>query len=169
MEEDDPAPAMVQPVWCIGANVVQERRSGPGGSDHGGMRLFRPGAKLWVVDGFGGDAWQTLTVVGQVRRSPRYAIAHVRARDLTRWRVRLVYSPAAIRQITTARDGHRGGFWLPDAPDPAAAQYRTALEQTAGWLAAHADTDRAATLATTTAPPDPPDDEPGHLRIDRKH
>jgi hypothetical protein len=49
----------VQPQWAIVANVVDERPSGPGGEEtRRGLKIFRPGAKVYVVDGFGGEAYR---------------------------------------------------------------------------------------------------------------
>lgn len=99
-------------MWCIVANVVDEHPYGPGGVEsRRGLRIFRPGAKLYVADGFGGMGWETLEVVGQARTSPRYVAAKVRTEHLTNWRVKAVYSPAALRRIEQIRGG-LAGFWL---------------------------------------------------------
>ncbi|NJC74164.1 hypothetical protein HC031_31285 [Planosporangium thailandense] len=118
----------VRPVWSIVANVVDERPYGPGGAERRrGLKLFRPGAKVYVVDGFDGMGYETVTVVGQVRKSSRFSTVHVPAKHLTNWRVRLVYSPAALRQIAEIRWGGRGGFWLRDVADTGAGSFRDAL------------------------------------------
>ncbi|MGC9666090.1 hypothetical protein ACNTMW_05970 [Planosporangium sp. 12N6] len=42
---DRDAAAEVRPVWCIVANVVDERSYGPGGAERRrGLKLFWPGA-----------------------------------------------------------------------------------------------------------------------------
>jgi hypothetical protein len=56
-----------------------------------GLRLFAGGAKVYVVNGFGGDGWETLTVIGRHRKAGRYLTAHVPAEHLTNWRVKPIY------------------------------------------------------------------------------
>jgi len=90
----------VQPVWCIVANIVRERPYGPGGGEQRrGLRLFAPGTKVYVPDGFAGMGYETVTVIGQTRGSRRYAIVHLATRYLTNWRVKLVYGPAVLDRI----------------------------------------------------------------------
>src|SRR4051794_4240365 len=114
-------------VWCIVANVVDERPYGPGGAEtRRGMKIFRAGAKLYVAEGFGGDGWEVVTVVGQPRSSPRFVAANVRTEHLTNWRVHAVYSPAAQRQIALVRRGF-AGFWLRTEAPFDSEEYRDAL------------------------------------------
>src|SRR5690242_1756703 len=115
------------PAWCVVANVVDLRPYGPGGAEHRrGLRIFRPGAKLYIVDGFGGMGWEVVRAVGQARRSSRFVCACVRAEHLTGWRVTLVYSPAALHRIAALRGG-LDGFWLRGFGDPGSEAYRDAL------------------------------------------
>ena len=131
-------------MWCIVANVVEERAFGPGGLERRrGLKLFAPGAKVHVVDGFGGMGYETLTVVGQVRRSPRFSVVHVRLMHLTTWRVRMVYSPAVLRQVTMVRGETLGGFGLGHVPDPTAESYRDDLQRVADIFSRRAETERA--------------------------
>jgi hypothetical protein len=94
----DPEPDVDdRPVWCIAATVISERPYGPGGVERRrGLKLFSPGAKVHVPDGFHGMGYESVTVVGRVRKSSRYSIVHVRTDHLTNWRVELVYSPTAM-------------------------------------------------------------------------
>jgi hypothetical protein len=142
MTDLDPPETEVRPVWCVIANVVDERPYGPGGAElRRGLKLFRPGAKVHVVDGFGGMGYETLTVVGQVRRSSRFSTVHVQTEHLTNWRVQLVYSPAVLRQIEEIRDG-RGGFWLRAVTDPGSETYRDALLTVAERFRERTDAER---------------------------
>ncbi|MEU4217405.1 hypothetical protein [Actinoplanes sp. NPDC026623] len=119
------------------ANVVDERPAGPGGEEtKRGLRIFRPDAKVYVVDGFGGMGWETVTVVGQARKSARWVTAHVQAKNLHNFRVKLVYTPASLRRITQLRrpkpddpDRCFGGFWLGWVDDCGNEAYR----RPAGW------------------------------------
>jgi hypothetical protein len=159
MTEADVA-AQVRPVWCIVANVVDERPYGPGGAERRrGLKLFRPGAKVYVVDGFNGMGYETLTVVGQVRKSSRFSIVHVPAKRLTNWRVRLVYSPAALRQISEILWHGHGGFWLRDATDISAESYRDALLTVADKFREWTETERARQVAAVAAAGDAIDED----------
>ena len=133
-----PNPVPPSPVWAIAANVVEQRPFGPGGAgQRRGLKLFSGGAKVYVVDGFPGMGYDTVTVVGRPRKSSRFSIVHVRAEHLTRWRVELVYSPAAMARIAEVRDGG-GGFSAYGVGDPGAPEFRDALAVAAARLAAHA-------------------------------
>jgi hypothetical protein len=57
-------------IWCIVANVVTSRPYGPGGAERRrGLRLFPPGAKVWVPAGFGGMGYETV-LTGRPGRPP---------------------------------------------------------------------------------------------------
>ncbi|HEX3313290.1 MAG TPA: hypothetical protein VHR72_00300, partial [Gemmataceae bacterium] len=52
------------PVWCVTANVVHERRFGPGGIViHRGTKHFSPGTKVHVVDFYWGMAGERVVRV----------------------------------------------------------------------------------------------------------
>jgi hypothetical protein len=143
----------VASVWCLTANVVRERPYGPAGAEQRrGLRLLSGGAKVWVVDGFGGDGWATVTVIGHHRKCGKYLTVHVLTEHLTGWRARLVYSPAVrhrIRKVLNGRTvGYRAaGFWVRPDIDPSGDECRDDLEAIALRLengAAHRRADRAA-------------------------
>lgn len=155
---DRDAAAELRPVWCIVANVVDECPYGPRGAERRrGLKLFRPGAKVYVVDGFGGMGYETVTVVGRVRKSSRFSTVHVRAEHLTNWRVRLVYSAAALRHIKEIRWDGRGGFWLRDVADAGAESYRDTLREVAERLREWSEDERAHRVSATAAGADPTD------------
>lgn len=124
-------------VWCIVANVAEERPYGPGGAEtRRGLKIFSAGAKLYVPDGFGGMGWESVEVVGRGRGSARYVAAKVQTHQLTNWRVKAVHSPAALRQIERIRAG-RAGFWLPSSlTDLTSQPYHDALLEVAAALKA---------------------------------
>jgi hypothetical protein len=133
-----------RPVWCIAATVVSERPYGPGGVERrSGLKLFSPGAKVHVPDGFHGMGYESVTVVGRVRKSSRYSIVHVRTEHLTNWRVELVYSLTARARIGEVRGRPgRGGFGLRDV-DTRSTEYRDTLTTIAAQFQHRTDTDRA--------------------------
>lgn len=103
--------AEVQPIWCIVANVVDERPYGPGGHEsRRGIRLFPAGAKVWVPDGYPGMGYETVTVIGRTRHGHRYATVDVRSEHLTNWKVKLVYSPAVRARIDDVFPSVHHGF-----------------------------------------------------------
>ncbi|GAA3598341.1 hypothetical protein [Kribbella ginsengisoli] len=123
--------------WCIVANVVDVRPYGPGGQEaRSGLRIFRAGAKLYVVDGLGGMGWETLEVVGRARSRSRFVEAKVRTEHLVNWRVKGVYSPALLDRINRIRGG-LAGFWLrsSDFNDFGSQAYHDALAGVAAQLA----------------------------------
>jgi len=93
------------PVWCLVANVVAERRAGPGGMDvRRGTKHFAPGAKVYCLPPLWDSyhkvrGFDKIVVVGRHRRSHRYMTIVTRTEWLTNWRVQLVYSPPVIREM----------------------------------------------------------------------
>ena len=88
------------PVWCVVANVVRERRCGPGGAEvRRGTKHFAPGAKVHVFRFYWGMGGEAVTVVGRHRKSRRYVTITMRAARLANRRAELAYSPHVIGQI----------------------------------------------------------------------
>ncbi|MEV0648145.1 winged helix-turn-helix transcriptional regulator [Phytomonospora sp. NPDC050363] len=99
--ESEPTP---HPLWCMVANVVPERPLADADGEVArmrGLRLFSPGAKLYVLGAFSGDGGEKIKVVGRCRRggNRRYVPAIVLRKWLGGWRVRAVYSPAALHRL----------------------------------------------------------------------
>ena len=130
-----------QPVWCIVANVVDQRPYGPGGAEwRCGLRLFSAGAKVYVPDGYAGMGYQTVTVIGRTRHAPRYAIVDVATEHLTNWRLKLVYSPAVLDRIAeVCWHPHRG--FSAHGDDRSSETYRNHLQRMADRF--QQDTDEA--------------------------
>ncbi len=103
----EPAPAPGDPngpVWCVAANVVNERPYGPGGAEvRRGTRHFAPGAKVYVFHFFWGMGGEQVTVVGRHRKSRRFITLIMPAAHLANWRAELVYSPNVIRHVLDDR------------------------------------------------------------------
>jgi hypothetical protein len=94
------------PVWCVVANVTENRRYGAGGVEtRRGLKHFSPGAKLYCFPPLWGDGYDKLKVVGRHRGSHQYVTMIVRSRWLTHWRVQLVYSPHVVAALEGYWDG----------------------------------------------------------------
>jgi hypothetical protein len=140
-------PTQQLPVWSMTANVVDQRPYGLGGKQvRRGVKLFASGAKVFIAGGFAGMDHKTVTVIGRTRHARGYAVVHLPREYLTRWRVELIYSPAAVRRIDEVRHGSAGGFGLRHL-DPAAAAYHDALTALAQTFNRRAEKDRQLRLA----------------------
>ena len=110
-QEAEPRPF----VWCIVANMRAGRRVGPGGIEvRPGTKQFRPGAKLYCwpprwYSYHGMDGIDRIRVTGLPRRSHRCITIVVDAKLLTNWRVKAVYEPRIIRELTSG-DRDRPGW-----------------------------------------------------------
>lgn len=135
-------PPQQLPVWALTANVVEQRPYGLDGQQtRRGVKLFAGGAKVYVAGGFAGTGYKTVTVIGRTRHARGYTVVHLPREHLTRWRVELVYSPAAARRITEVRHGAAGGLGLRHL-DPAGDSYRDALADLAQTFDRFAHHDR---------------------------
>lgn len=109
------------PAWCLVANVVAERRTGPGGGTvRRGTKHFAPSAKVYCLP----PLWDSyhkvrgvdhILVVGRHRRSHRYMALVMPTEWLTNWRVQLVYSPTVIQCMVHAVRERR--IWLDPTDD----------------------------------------------------
>lgn len=137
------------PVWSLVANVVAERRAGPGGVDvRRGTKHFAPGAKVYCLP----PLWDSyhkvhgddkIVVVGRHRRSHRYMTIVMRTEWLTNWRVQLVYRPYVIREMVGAVQDRRE--WLNPSVEylranklvwDGSAESKARAEQLAAWMRA---------------------------------
>jgi hypothetical protein len=62
---------------------------------HDGTKHFRGGAKVYVIDAFWGMC-DSVTVIGQHRKSRKLMCIHMPATHLENFRLKLVYSPAIL-------------------------------------------------------------------------
>ncbi len=94
MGEEKQEEVQPEPVWCAVANIVMEREYGPHGSlKRSGTKHFPPGAKVYALSFFWGDAGERVTVLGRHRGSHRYVTMVVSTDCLANWRTEQVYSP----------------------------------------------------------------------------
>jgi len=97
---NDEQKPMPEPVWCVTANIVQERPYGPGGAEtRRGTKHFTAGAKVYCVLFFWNGPLTSVDVVGHHRGSHRFVRMVVRHEWLTNLKVELVYSPYVIGQL----------------------------------------------------------------------
>lgn len=97
---EDEKNSALEPVWCLVANVVEERNFGPGGGERRrGTKHFAPGAKVCAFPVLWGDGYEKIKVVGRHRESHRFVKMVIPSKWLTNWRAQLVYSPFLIAQF----------------------------------------------------------------------
>ncbi|MEC3958778.1 hypothetical protein VMT65_37470 [Nocardia sp. CDC153] len=99
----DQADSSTPPEWCLIATMRSYPYSptGPKAKFRGHGR-FPAGAKLYVIGGFAGTGYETVTVVGYGRHRRSPITVHLPAKYLRDWRVALVYRPAVLRAIRNA-------------------------------------------------------------------
>src|SRR6187397_1677533 len=86
--------------WCVVANIVKERPFGPGGKETRiGTRQFRGGAKVYIVEGHGGDA---VVCIGQQRKSRRFIACFVGTQYVTNFRPAVAYHPKVLELIANS-------------------------------------------------------------------
>lgn len=96
----------LEPVWCVSANIVQERPYGPGGAEtRHGTKHFAPGAKVYCVAFFWSGPFTSVEVVGHHRGSHRFVRMIAEHGWLTNLKVELVYSPYVIGQLPSSHAG----------------------------------------------------------------
>lgn len=89
-----------EPVWCLVANIVEERRYGLNGSEaKRGTKHFAPGAKIYCFPVRWGDGYEKIDVIGRHRGSHRFVRMVISSQWLTNWKAQLVYSPFLIEQF----------------------------------------------------------------------
>jgi hypothetical protein len=103
------------PEWCIVGNLLPYPYREPVLRS---QKMFPAGAKLFVIDGFAGMGYETVTVIGYAHRGPKPAVAHIKARYIGAWRAQLVYRPVILRLIRQGMQSHGGRRWLPDGLTP---------------------------------------------------
>lgn len=86
---------------CAVANVVPERRYGPGGfGAKKGTKLFVANAKVYVIDYFWGMGAENVTVIGHHRKSHKLITTVMKSEHLENWRIGALYSPAILDKVS---------------------------------------------------------------------
>lgn len=101
-------------IWAAVGNVKNACLVGPeGGEPQRGTKHFRAGAKLYVIDAYWGGV-DSVTVIGQHRKSRRFICIAMKAKHIANLRARLVYSPS-VRRLAEEHFG--SGRALPTKED----------------------------------------------------
>ena len=98
--------------WCIEANIVKFREYGEGGADSkSGTRLFRGGAKVFIIGAYYGMC-ESVVLVGHHRKSVRLICSVVKAKHLENFKVKPIYKPKLF-EIAIDRSKERDGAYYP--------------------------------------------------------
>ena len=85
--------------WTAVANIIRERNYGPGGEElRFGTKHFAPGAKVYIIDWYGGMC-QRIIVVGLHRKSRRYITLAIDVRLVENLRSKVCYDPTVIAKF----------------------------------------------------------------------
>ncbi|MFD0558892.1 hypothetical protein FB566_4848 [Stackebrandtia endophytica] len=95
-------PDDVTPQWCVIATVLPYPYRAGEKQHFRSHGIFPAGAKLYVIGGFAGMGYETVTVIGYGHHRRRPVTAHIQAHHLGGWRAGLVYRPAILRLIAKA-------------------------------------------------------------------
>jgi len=103
---------------CATANVVMSRPYGEDGSQtRKGTKHFRGGAKVYVIDAYGGMC-ESAILIGHHRANGRYINLTMKVKYLENFRVTSIYSPKVISLIKE----HYAGKGIPFSDFEARAQ-----------------------------------------------
>jgi hypothetical protein len=91
-------------VWCVIANVVDERHYGEDKEIKRGTKHFSSGTKVYCFPPLWGDGYKKIKVIGRHRYSKKLVTMVIRSKWLTNWRVKMVYSPQIVSQLKTHWD-----------------------------------------------------------------
>jgi hypothetical protein len=97
--ESSAAEAPPESCWIAVANIIRERHYGPGGAEiRLGTKHFAPGAKVYIIDWYGGMC-QRIVVVGLHRKSKRYITLTIDVRLVENLRPKVCYDPTVIAKF----------------------------------------------------------------------
>jgi len=89
------------PEWafCIVGNVMDEHPVGEDKQIINGTKHFRPGARLFILDAFWGDAAENVIVMGQPRNRRNLIQIVIMRKSVHNFRVKQVYDKRVIRAL----------------------------------------------------------------------
>lgn len=139
MRSMDEAP---EPRWLVVA-IARWRRYGDGGQElRPGTKVYRGGARVFVIDTYPGMGSMDLTTVGQARDTGHWITIDTATRHLHTFRAKLVHSPPCCAgprsggPRTTPRSAHGSGRRAWNASRPATAGRPTRASRTPGAASA---------------------------------
>ena len=107
--------AEAETAWCVAANIIMERKYGPGGAEtRSGTKHFPAGSKVYILSHFWGMGGERVTVVGRHRGSHRYVTMTISSTLLANLRTELVYSPFIVNLIKTRGEYSKYSTSKPD-------------------------------------------------------
>lgn len=92
-------PGALESYWTAVGNIVRERPYGPSGAEiRLGTKHFAPGAKVYIIDWYGGMC-QRIIVVGMHRKSKQLITLALDVRLVENLRAKVCYDPNAIAKF----------------------------------------------------------------------
>ena len=86
-------------AWCVVANVKHVHQVGEGGSETQiGTRLFRAGAKVYIVGCYPGIC-ESVVCIGLHRKSGKFITTIIKVWHLENFRAKVVYNPEVVRRM----------------------------------------------------------------------
>jgi hypothetical protein len=95
-----PAIAEGEFLWCIVGNIVDKHFFGQDKEIRRGSKQFRPGAKVYCIPEFGGDAHAKVRAIGRPRNSDAMISVIMQTKLIKNYRLQKVYSPAIFDKIS---------------------------------------------------------------------
>jgi hypothetical protein len=86
-------------AYCWVSNIVNEHLYGQDKIVREGTKHFRPGAKLYCLPSSWGDAYESLCVLGQPRRTHHFIKLILKRREMTNFRIERVRDKRVIREL----------------------------------------------------------------------
>jgi hypothetical protein len=87
-------------IYCLVGNVVEERFSKTEQKVYKGTKHFSSGTKVYCFPPLWGDGYENIKVIGRHRNSTRMVTMIIPSKHVTNWRVKTVYHPFIIEQMS---------------------------------------------------------------------
>ena len=95
-------------IWCVVGNVKKQIPYGPSGQEiKSGLKKFKAGAKIHVIDGYYGMA-ENIVVIAQHRKSGKYISCTIRANTVENFRVKKIYSKRILELLEDGMNHNAG-------------------------------------------------------------
>jgi hypothetical protein len=87
-------------IWCLVGNIIEKRFYGESKEIKLGTKKFRPNSKVYCFPALWHDGYESIKVIGRTRNKRSYQIVITSAKYITNWRLKKVYIPFIIQQMT---------------------------------------------------------------------